>query len=257
MAAVKGNQSVARAFAIIEYLAAQGKPVRLLDVARDLELDHATAHRFLSSLRQLGYVHHAGESGYQLTLKFARITSMLLDAVQVRGLAHVPLTELTAQTGETCHLAILDGTHAIYIDKVDGGQAVSMRSRIGSQLSLHSTAIGKVILAYLPAADRARLLDSISLDPLTSHTITHRKHLEEHLQTVRQSGFARDDEENEIGIRCVAAPILDAAGAVVAAVSVSGWIVTMTPDRASQLAKDVIQTCSKISSNLGPAVALV
>jgi IclR family acetate operon transcriptional repressor len=257
MVVVKRNQSVARAFAVIEYLADHGKAARLVELAHDLHLDHATAHRFLSTLRELGYVRQDRYAGYQLTLKFAQITSALLDRIEVRALAHGVMTELSARTSETCHLALLDGVHAVYIDKTDGNQAVSMRSRVGSHFPLHSTATGKVILAYLPKQQRTRLLTSLQLMAMTPNTITDRRTLEAHLSEIRETGYAVDNEENEKGIRCVAAPILDSRGELVASMSVSGWIITITPERAVELSTEVIQACGEVSSDLGPSPSLL
>jgi len=257
MGVVKRNQSVARAFSIIEYLADQGKPARLVELAHDLHLYHATAYRFLASLKELGYVGQDADAGYQLTFKFTRITAALVDRIEVRALAHGVMAELSARMGETSHLAIRDGGEVVYIDKIEGNQAVSMRSRVGSHFPLYSTATGKVILAYLPPQDRARLLGSMELVPLTPNTIIDRYALEAHCKAIRQRGYAVDNEENEKGIRCVAAPILDGTDILVASMSLSGWIITMTPKRATDIAHEVMEACREVSAKLGRSASLL
>ena len=246
------NESVLRAFAIIEYLAQSDDWVALRTLARDLGLVPSTAYRFLASLRDLGYVHQQEEdSRYQLTLKFAWVASRVLERTQLRRVARSAMEHLTAISNETTHLAVLEGHEIVYIDKVDNDQAVKMRSRIGTRGHIHSTAVGKSILAFLPEEERERILEDLDLVRLTKNTIVDPAKFAANLARIRSRGFSVDDEENEVGIRCVGVPVFNHAGRVAGAVSISGWTITMTQERMPQLASILQEACQQISKELG------
>jgi IclR family KDG regulon transcriptional repressor len=246
------NESVLRAFTIIEYLADKDDWVALRTLARDLDLVPSTAYRFLASLKELGYVHqHPDDSRYQLTLKFAWVAAQILERTQLRRIARSTMEQLTSISNETTHLAVMEGLEIVYIDKVDNDQAVKMRSRIGTRGYLHSTAVGKSMLAFLPEAERSKTLEKLQLVPLTKHTIIDPAKFRVNLERIRERGFAVDDEENELGIRCVGVPVFDHAGHIAGAVSISGWTITMTQDRLPQLASLLQNACMKISQELG------
>jgi IclR family acetate operon transcriptional repressor len=246
------NESVLRAFAIIEYLAESEDWVSLRALARDLGLGPATTHRFLSTLKSLGYVQqHPEDSRYQLTLKFASISARVLDRTQLRWIARPYMERLTAVSNETTHLAVLEDNQIVYIDKVDNLQAMRMRSRVGTRGFVHSTAVGKSMLAFLPEDERAGIMQRLTLAPLTKNTLTDRETFCKRLEQIRGQGYAVDDEENEVGIRCVGAPLFDHAARVAGAVSVSGWTITMTPERLPELATILQDTCRAISRELG------
>lgn len=246
------NQSVLRAFVIVEYLAASHGWVGLRKLARDLGLGPATASRFLASLKEMGYVkQHPVDARYRLTLKFAWIASLLLEQIQLRGVARPWMERLAASSNEAVHLTVIEDGEVVYVDKVNSKQAVEMRSRTGSRACVHSTAAGRAILAFLPAQEREAMLASLALPAMTKKTITEPDALRGHLERVRRQGYAVDDEENEVGIRCVGAPLFDHTGCVVGAVSISGWTITMTPERIPQLAAELQEACRAISSELG------
>jgi DNA-binding IclR family transcriptional regulator len=246
------NRSVVRAFTIIEHLAANRSWLPLSQIASDVELDQATTHRFLATLRELGYVRQQPEgSAYRLGMKFAWIAAQILESVELRATARPIMRRLSAKTGETVHLAVLEADSVVYVDKVDGAQAVLMRSRIGSRGSVHSTAVGKTLLAFAEPSAQEGLLRRLRLLPLTQATIMDKPTLRAEIAAVRDRGYAFDNEENEAGIRCVGAPIFDASGSVIAAMSVTGWIVTMTPEKAAQCAPDLLAACAELSGDLG------
>jgi DNA-binding IclR family transcriptional regulator len=246
------NASVVRAFAVIEYLAEHEDWVSVRTLARDLDLVPATAYRFLATLKELGYVQQQPEDArYQLTLKFAWVASRVLDRTQLRRIAHPHMEQLTAVTNETTHLAVIEGRQIVYIDKVDNFQAMRMRSRIGTRGCLHSTAVGKSMVAHLPQEDHDDILNGIQFPSLTKNTITDPSLFRSHLEEIRKRGYAVDDEENEVGIRCIGVPLFDHAGRLAGAVSISGWTITMTPERLPQLATVLQDTCRSISNELG------
>jgi len=244
--------STSRLFQIIEFLANSKDWVSLRTMARDLHISAASAYRSLNSLKELGYVRqHTQDSKYQLTLKIAWVSAQVLENVQLRQIAHPFLQSLTSLTNETTHLAVLEGREFVYIDKVDNTQAMRMRSRVGQRGQLHCTAAGKSMLAFMPESELAPMLNVLKFQPVTENTITDARKFQEHLTKVRRLGYAVDDEENEVGIRCVGSPIYDHAGRLAGALSISGWTITMTRERVPQLAPELLQTCQRISNELG------
>jgi IclR family acetate operon transcriptional repressor len=241
-----------RIFKIIEYLANSDDWVSLRPMARELNQDAATVYRILSSMKELGYVRqHPVDSRYQLTLKIASVSARVLDKVQLRQVAHPIMEELTSITNETSHLAILDQHEFVYVHKVDNHQAIRMRSRVGQRGQLHCTAMGKAMLAFLPEAELNQILSSVDFQPMTPNTITSRVRFLEQVDLIRQQGYALDDEENEVGIRCIGAPVFDYACHVAGALSISGWTITVTPERVPLLADLVLQASRKISKDFG------
>ncbi len=244
--------SVCRLFQIIEYLASKDDWVSLREMARELHISAASAFRALNGLKEIGYVRQrAQDSTYQLTLKIAWVSAQVLEHVQLRQIAHPFLQHLTSVTNETTHLAVLEGTEFVYIDKVDNSQAVRMRSRVGQRGMLHCTAAGKSMLAFMPECEVEPILKRLRFPALTEHTITDLAKFREQLVRVKRQGYAVDDEENEVGIRCIGSPIYDHSGRLSGALSVSGWTITMTRERMPELAPELIQACQGISQELG------
>ena len=246
------TDTTTRLFQIIEFLASSKDWVSLRMMARELHISAASAYRDLSSLRGIGYVRqHPQSARYQLTLKIAWISAQLLDNVQLRQIVHPFLQQLTSETNETTHLAVLDGAEIVYIDKVDNAQAMRMRSRVGQRGNVYSTAVGKSMLAFIPGAELESVLHRVKFQPLTEHTITDPTKFRQQLSKIRQLGYAVDDEENEVGIRCIGSPVYDHTGRLSGALSISGWTLTMTHERIPELAPQLLQTCQSISQELG------
>ena len=244
--------SITRLFQIIEYMARSGDWVSVRTMARELDISAASAFRTLNSLKETGYVRqNTQDSKYQLTLKISWISAQVLEKVQLRQIALPFMRQLTSETNETTHLAVLDGTEFVYINKVDNSQAMRMRSRIGQRGKMYCTAIGKSMLAFMPESDLESLMPRISFQPSTPKTITDQTKLRSQLIDIRAMGYAIDDEENEVGIRCVGAPIFDHTGRLYGAMSISGWTITMTPDRIPTLTPLLLKTCLRISQELG------
>jgi len=245
------SQSARRTVHIVEYLAEAG-PSRLSSIASSLTLNKTTAFRFLSALVGMGWVHQDPSTRvYGLSPKVLEVGSMVLDRMEIRKEVRPHLERLAELTSETSHLGVLDGLEMVYIDKVEGRQAVSMASRVGARGACHSTALGKVLLAARTEEEWARYAEEVGLARRTDRTVVDSKRFREELKRVRRRGYAVDNVENEDGIRCVAAPVRDHTGAVVAAMSVSGWTVSMTPDRLPELIPVVTAQADRASAALG------
>lgn len=247
------NQSVQRAIAILEHLAAVDGPQDLSTISRSLKMNKTTVFRFLSTLEEQRYVTKDENGKYTLGYKVTWLASKYLEKNEIRKVAHPFLCELSRQTGETVHLATLDidAGKVIYIDKVDGNSAVLMASQIGGRMPIHSTALGKVLFSYRSEEEWEEYVRKYGLPPRAENTITDTEAFFKELRKVREQGYAIDNIENENGIRCVAAPIFNAAGVPVAALSISGWIITMTLERTLALVDPVKATADEISARLG------
>lgn len=245
------NQSAQRVLSMLEYLTENGQ-ASLGDIAKSLGLNKSTAHRFATTLVQAGYARKdPGDHTYSATTKVVEIASQVMQRLEIHRVLRPTLDELANAVGATAHLGILDGYDLVYIDKVDGTSPIRMASRIGARGTCHSTALGKVLLASQPEAEWESYIRNRGLTRRTPRTITSRDELLAELGRVRRNGWAMDDVENEAGIRCIAGPVHDHLGQVVAAISVSDWTVSMTKQRAQQLVPVLLEHTTRASAMLG------
>lgn len=249
-------QSIERVVTIFDVLAQSSQGISLRELSARVKLPKGTTHRLLSSLAYYGYIRQTPETkNYHLGFKLIELGNSLLNQLDIRSQAKPFLNDLAAKTNETVHLVILDQYEALYIDKVEskvkqGG--LQMASRVGLRVPLHCSAVGKVLLAYLPENELEGLIQQTGLSKRTKNSITDAENLKAHLKAVRSRGFAIDDEENEEGIRCVGAPIFNQQGQVIAAISISGPTIRI-PNKLLQnsLKRKIIETASAISREFG------
>lgn len=213
------TQTLDRAFTILNLVA--DRPRRINEIAEALGVHPSTALRLLHTLRKHGFVRELEGHSYRLGPTTFRLAFEALEDIDLRSVAHPVMEELGVKTGETVHLGVLEANDVVYIDKVEAQHPVRMYSRIGAIAPLHCTGVAKAILAFLPSEDRERLLGGTELRRFTDHTFTTRETLEEELRATRDRRFSLDNEEHEIGIHCVAAPILRGDDEVLGAISVS------------------------------------
>ena len=249
-------QTLERASFILDILGQSPQGISIKDLSERMHLPKGTTHRLLSSLSYFGYVRKdQNTKNYFLGFKLVELGNLLLGQLDLRKEAEPFLRDLAERTRETVHLVILDGSEIVYLDKLEtephtGG--LRMASRVGSRNPAHSCAVGKVLMAHLPAAALAKMVEEKGLPKRTANTITDFDQLKAHMALVRKQGYAIDDEENERGIRCVGAPIFNEAGMVVAAISVSGPAFRVTKKTVQEsLRKEVMATAHRISRKLG------
>jgi DNA-binding IclR family transcriptional regulator len=212
----------------------------------------STAHRLLTTMIRQGYCRQNPETGrYALGSKLFHLGEVCLGQLDLRELARPFLERLCRETGETANLVVLDGQDALYLDKVESPQNLRIFSRIGHRTPLYCTAVGKVLLAYRPAAESEDLLGKGPLRPLTRHTITSPARLRRELAQVRKRGFAVDKEECEEGAYCVAMPVRNAQGRIEAALSVSGPAVRLGDKRVPELIPLMRRAVEELSAQLG------
>ena len=221
-----GVQSLERAFDLLETMADAGGLIGLSQLAQRSGLALPTIHRLIRTLVDLGYVRQEPSRQYSLGPRLIRLGD---SASHLLGTWSRPyLARLVDALGESANLAMLDGDRVVYVAQVQSRQSMRMFTEVGRRVYPHCTAVGKAMLASLPPGDVPTLLHRTGMPAQTEHTITEPARLAEELDRVRAQGYAMDDGEQEIGVRCVAVPVLGAASRL--AVSVSGPAPRMTPD---------------------------
>jgi DNA-binding IclR family transcriptional regulator len=247
-----GTQTLLRGLAILEAAAADAHDMRAF--AAVLGTTRSTTHRLVNSLVQARYLRQT-PNGYQLGPKLIELGMIALEQMPLTAVARPHLERLAQATRDTIHLGVRDGDDVLYIDKIPGQRGLEMRSRVGHRMPLASTGIGKALMLDLRPQEwealfhaSRRALASVTFRPESrpdKPVFLHR------LVRYAAGGFTFDLEENEASIRCVAAPVRDASGAIVAAVSVASTIPYMSLDRMEELVPIVQREARDISEELG------
>src|ERR1700719_3489978 len=220
-------------------------------VAARSRLPVSTVHRFLANLEASGFLNCGGDGVYHLGIACFAIGQAALGQLDIRRVSLPYLKELNRQTRETIHLTVRHGLSAVYVEKLDSPEQLRIHSRIGAAVPLYCTAVGKVMLAYMPDDEREGSMPQLGLMRLTPNTVGNLQQLEAELYRVRKNGYACDLEEHEPHIRCVAAPIWDHSGAVNASLSITAPVVRMAVTRLRQLAPLIQGAGLQISRELG------
>jgi len=244
-------RALVRGLQVLEILG-NGRKAALSDVARTANLSCSTTFRVLETLRQRGYVEQDGADGlYRIGFKAVQIGASYSATSPLPQAAHAVMLELVEHLNETVNLAILDGNEAVYIHQVEAQRSIRMFTQLGARAPLHCTGVGKALVAWRHPEQLARLLENHTFETFTPTTLSSEKQLLAGLQEVRQRGYAIDDEEREVGVRCVTAPVRDAQGEVVAALSVSAPIMRFTKKRIAACCGNIVEAANKISGQLG------
>ncbi|GEA15590.1 IclR family transcriptional regulator [Moorella sp. E308F] len=253
----KTVQAVERALAIMDALAEAGVPMAISDLADKVQLNISTVHRLLSTLIVKGYIEQEPEtSRYKLGLKLFAMGKTALYAQDLQTIGRPFLEELVRRCNETANLAILDDRDVVYIDQVESNNIVIVRmfARVGSRGPAHATGSGKMLLSSLTDEELDKLFAGVQLEQYTSETITDVAILKKELQRIRRQGYAIDLGERDENVRCVAAPIRNHEGKVVAAISVSGPDTRITNYYLNnELVDIVLSVAREMSKRLGYA----
>lgn len=246
------SKALVKAVRLLDAVAARG-PRGVSQLARELALPKATVHRLLRTLLDAGLVVEQS-TGYDLGPHCIVLGGAYLQRLDLRVAFRDELAELSRQTGETVHLGVREDDRVVYVDKVDGPHAVGMRSRIGSTARLHSSGLGKALLTWSGEDVREAVIAG-GLPARTPATIVDAAQLRAEFARVAERGWSIDDVENEDGIRCVAAPVIDHEGAAVAAISIAGPSYRITRERAEALGPVAAAAADVLSARLGRARA--
>ncbi|WHY00778.1 IclR family transcriptional regulator [Neobacillus sp. DY30] len=244
-------QSVERALKILDLFDEHKSELKITEISEMMGLHKSTVHSLLKTLQVHSYIDQNPEDGkYRLGLKLAERGNLVINNMDIRKTARKYLLDLSTKTGQTVHLGILDGREGVYIDKVEGEQSIIRYSRIGRRLPLHSTAIGKVLLAYQPLNETEILLKDYEFQYQTTSTIMNEVIFRKELEKVKQQGFAIDDQENEQGVRCAAVPIFNGKGQVLAAISISTLISRVDDEEMNQFVQLLKTSCIELSEQM-------
>ncbi len=218
------SRALARGLLVIETLAgADEQGLGPTAVAEAAEIDKATASRILQTLIDTGYVVHDDVTRrYRLTGKIRNLAQGVGDQLDLRAVARPHLRRLNEELNETVHLGVMHGDHIVYLDKLESTNSIQLVSAIGQWMPLHSTSLGKSMLAELPDEELEDVLATIDFTPRTERTITNVEDFRRAIDKTRADGYSTDDRENEPAGACVAAAVVDFDGRPVGAISISG-----------------------------------
>lgn len=249
-------KTVDKALNALDFLGVFGGQVGVRELAEYLGINKSSTHRLLTTLESHGYVAQDPHTGkYQLGMRVFQVGAVVLGQTNLRAAARPHLERLAETTGEVVHLVVENGGQCLYVDKVVGAQAIPTGSALGWRRPLYCTGVGKVLLAHLPEHRRDQVVHGNGLRPYTPNTITDPRVLVGELEEIKTTGVAHDREEMEVGLRCVAAPVVGADGRVVAAISVAGPTARFDADRLPHLTELVRAAAAAVSRDLARAGA--
>jgi len=245
-------QSVDRALRILDLFDEYDTELKITEISERMQLHKSTIHSLLKTLQESNYIVQNPENGkYRLGLKLVERGNLVISTMDIRQVAKGYLQDLSKKTGQTTHLGILDGQEGVYIDKVDGEKAVIRYSRIGKRIPLHSSALGKVLLAFQEPKEIKRILEGYAYTRHTENSITSEDELLEELERVNQQGYAIDNLENEQSVRCISVPILNFENKILAAISMSTLISAVNDQQLDAYIKLLKKAGLDLSKKLG------
>jgi DNA-binding IclR family transcriptional regulator len=244
--------AVKRAFDIIELLATQGSGLSISELQRGLHLPLSSAATIVYTLQDLGYLERDEvTSRYRLSVKMLGIARHALDRLDLSSRCHNLLEELVRRSGLTGHLAVLRAGESMYIDRVPSEGLVQVSSYVGMRWPVHISAVGKALLAFLPESELQHALQKLKLKKVTLSTIISKPLFEKQLRSFRRLGYTWEQNEGEIGLGCVAAPVFGAHREVVAAISLTGTTHQVSKDKIPALGVLVKQYAQQMSLRMG------
>lgn len=247
------TQSVTRALSILQCFNDESPTLRVSDISARLGLTASLVSRLLQTLEHEGFVEKNDDTGfYRLGKSVIALASVALNHNRLSVEALTEMQAVAAEYGLGVNLSVLDGDSIFYLANIDGRQAPRAYTLVGRRNPLHATGMGKVLLAYLPPDERKTLLSRQPLLRYTARTMTDQTQLEQELEQVRTQGWATEVEELALGRGCIASPIRDQMGKVIAAISISGPLRAMRfEERQQELVNLAIEVADRISIRLG------
>ena len=245
-------QSLDRGLVILDLMSDRGGEISVTEAARLLQVDRSTASRLLATLEARGYVDQNVETHrFRLGTRLIHLSNVLLESLSLGTIGHEEVKALVDQTGEGAQLAILGRIDAVFIDHVDGPERLTIATNVGDHDPLHCTAIGRTLLSGLTDEEVRDLLARTRLERYTTRTIVALNEVVDRVKVVRRQGYAFDDEERYAGVQCVAAPVRDHTGRVVAAIGISGPTPRMIRATERILSDAVRSAGRELSSRMG------
>lgn len=244
-------QSLKRAAAILDAVAAQPEGITLAEVAGAVGLNTSTVFALIQTLVNLGFLTQLADRRYRIGSRLFTLAAGALDETAMLAMATPILERLSAETGYASHLAVRARHEIIVVARTAATGLLQLAGHPGATRPAHATAIGKTLLAAIPPEDFARLLKTLPLPAFTANTITDRDALAVEIETVRTAGIAHDNRELDLDVRCIAMPVRDFAGRTVAAIGLSGPVWRLTPEVLEELTRQLRAAATALSAGLG------
>ncbi|MGD6943194.1 IclR family transcriptional regulator [Cytobacillus gottheilii] len=246
-------QSLERALTLLNVLSEYPNGIQITRLAEQVGLSKSTVHRLLSTLIDMNYVSKDTETDkYKIGFQIIYISRNVLNNIELIPISKPFLKKLSSDVNETIHLCMEDKGEVVYIDKIESNQTIRMYSRIGSRAPMYCTGVGKVLLSGKDQEQFEEIAAKTDFITRTENTIRSRDELKREVETIRAQGYALDNIENEEGIRCIAAPIYDYTGKIIASFSISGPSSRITMERIDdELQNKIQETARNISKQLG------
>jgi len=243
------NESIVKAFGLLTLIARQQHGMTLAEAAKAMDMTVPTTHRFLNTLVSVGALERNDKKRYFLGSALLQSPMHGHQSSEVRAMFHRHAETLSHELRETVHVAIFVDDMVKYIAKAEAPRSLRISTIVGTTLEAYCTGVGKVLLAFMPEPELQRYISAGNFHPLTPRTITTTTGLVEELEKVRACGYAIDDEEFELGLRCIAAPIF-AGDTVVAAISSSGPSTRFEPSVYESVSANILRTAAAIGREL-------
>ena len=245
-------QSIERALTVLEIVAEYNAGLGITEISNRIDLHKSTIHRLLSTLIHKGYIIQDPVTlKYRTTLKLYELGCKRVENTDILTASRPYTKKLMEFTNEVVHLVVRDGNEIVYIDKVEAENTITMLSTIGRRIPLYCTSVGKAILSQLDMEEVVKIWRTSNIIRKTPNTIINLEDMVEELTKVRNLGYAVDEEENEEGIRCIGAAILNKDGDVEGAISISGPIMRVTEDLINIYGEQAKNYALQISKELG------
>ena len=242
-------QSIQKTFEIIRTIQ-DLDGASLTAIARQLDMPQSTTHNYLQSLTDAEYLVNR-DGTYHVGIRFLEHGAYARNRMDIYEVAKPEVDRLAEETGELANLLVEEHGRGSYLHRARGRDAVQVEAHVGTRVYLHSTGLGKAILAHMPPERRDEILDRHGLPERTPRTTTDRDELTEELERVRERGYAFDDGERLEGLRCVAAPVQSKSGRILGAVSVSGPMNRLRGDRIDEeLPQRLLEAVNVIELNI-------
>ncbi len=242
--------SLEKGIKILELLVQHGE-LSISEAARMMDTNRAGSHRFISTLKDLGYVEKNENNKYQPTLKIMKLATKVANRFEIRRIARPYMYRLSIKYKETINLGFFKNHEIIHLDKIDSLEVLRMDSALGDKAPAYCTALGKAILAFLPDHELVNYLENIELKPLAPNTITDKDRFISELSKIQRDGYAIDDEEMAMGLRCIAVPVFDHNTYPAYALSISGPSMRQTHRILESMKIDIMQVASELSAIMG------
>ena len=242
---------VDRVFDILEALSSSRKPMSLAEVSKATGLSKSTTYRILTSMVDRRYVERDEDGGYNLGYKFIETASSRINSLELLTEAKPCLSRMLWDLNLTTHLGVLEGAEVVYMEKMDVYPNTRLYTQVGYRSPAFCSSMGKCLLSCLSGEELSHVLDYCDFHRYTPNTICDRDEFVRHLRRVRADGWAMDDEEYQLGHRCIGAPVFDYRGTAVAAISASGTVTELADAKVDMVATEVMSAARHLSRRMG------